>query len=74
MMTGNAILDYRWVGCSLSEKSFVVVFLNIINYLVLKRTTITHLITVILQSKTRILFSLYNHTIIEHLTNCFVLN
>ena len=43
MMTGNAILDYRWVGCSLSEKSFVVVFLNKINYLVLKRTTISHL-------------------------------
>lgn len=63
-----------WVGCSLSEKTFVVVFLNKINYLVLKRTTITHLITVISQSKTRILFSLYNHTIIEHLTDCFVLN
>ena len=74
--TGNAILDYRWVGCSLSKKKpFVVVgFLNKINYLVLKRTTITHLITVISQSKTRILFSLYNHTIIEHLTDCFVLN
>jgi len=56
------------------KTTFVVVFLNKINYSVLKRTTITHLITDISQSKTRILFSLYNHTIIEHLTDCFVLN